>query len=168
MQGPVHLIVVMAGNKGLCPGFGVSIPGAGIRETCFHRPLKKPSDPKAPAHLALHGHWGDQAEKGRSWPVPSPCSTAPSWSRPAGWPESYSRSGCLGTGQEVMGLGGWMLTQPPPPLGTSNLIKMGSHQRSCCCLCREAGAPGNCGHRLGEIGVRSKPQHSHPPSPLPA
>lgn len=52
----------------------------------------------SPTHPVQDGHWGGPAEKGQSWPALSPCSTGPAWSHPAGWPESCSHYGLLGTG----------------------------------------------------------------------
>lgn len=93
LQGSVPFTVAMVGNEGLCSGRGASVPGQ-----LSGRPAspKNPSDPEA--YLVLHGHWGARVEKGRSWPAPSPCSIGPAWSRPAGWPESCSHCGSLGTG----------------------------------------------------------------------
>ena len=129
-------------------------------------PHKNPSDPKAP-HLALHGHLGDQVEKSQSWPAPSPCSTGPAWSRPAGWPESYSHYGFLGTGVGDDQFGRLDADPAPSPIGMSNLIRIGSHQRSRCCLCHEAGVPGSCGHQLGETGCQEQNPVLPAPSPLP-
>lgn len=57
---------------------------------------------------------------------------------------------------------GWMLTTTRP-IGMSNFVRIGSHQRSRCCLCHEAGVPGSCGHQLGEIGC----QEQNPAFPAP-
>lgn len=123
----------------------------------------------APTHPALYGHWEGQVEKDQSWPALSPCSIGPSWSHPAGWPESYSHYGLLGQEIEVITLS----TGPAPfPTGMTNLITTGSYQRSHCCLLHEAGVLGSCGHLLRETGCQwpstlSKAMHSQPPLPCP-
>lgn len=71
LQGSVPFTVAMVGNEGLCSGRRASRPWAVIRETCFPRPPKNPSDPEAyPFYTATGG--GPGREKGRSWPAPSP------------------------------------------------------------------------------------------------
>lgn len=165
LQGSVHFTVAMVGNEGLCSGCGASVPGQLSGRPASPSPLKNPSDPKA--HLVLHGHWGARVEKGRSWPAPSPCSIGPAWSRPAGWPESCSHCGSLG-----IGVGGDQFQRldadhPTSPIGMFNFVRIGSHQRSRCCLCHEAGVPGSCGRQLGEIGCQEQNRAFPAPCPLP-
>lgn len=135
----------MVGKEVLCPGFATSIPGASPS------PLRNPSNCKAPTHPALHGHWGHQVEKGQSWPALSPCSIGPAWSHPAGWPESCSRCGLLRTGDGGDQFRRTDAEPAPSRKDVFNLVTIGSHQRSHCCLCHEAGVPGSCGRQLREI-----------------
>lgn len=64
---------------------------------------------------------------------------------------------------EVISSGRLDADPAPAPIGMSNLIRIGSHQRSHCCLCHEAGVPGSCGHQLGETGC----QEENPAFPAP-
>lgn len=51
----------------------------------------------------------------------------------------------------MISVGEQLLTQPPPIKTRPTLLTTGSHQRSRCCLCHEAGVPGSCGRQLREI-----------------
>lgn len=153
------------GKEVLCPGFPASIPGAAPSL------LRNPSNHKAPTHPALHGHWRHQVEKGRSWPALSPCSIGPAWSRPAGWPEFCSHCGLLRTRDGGDKFRRRDADPAPSHKDTSNLVTIGSHQRSHCCLCHEAGVPGSCGRQLGKLDCQwppawSKALQTQPPIPF--
>lgn len=173
MQGPVHFwlwlwLWLWQGRRDCAQDLPQAYTGQVSGRLGSPSPLRNPSNPKAPTHPALRGHWGHQVEKGQSWPALFPCSTGPAWSRPAGWPEFCSHCGLLRTGDGGDQFRRADVDPAPSPKGMSNLLTVGSYQRSHCCLCHEAGVPGSCGHQLREMTVSGcLPGATHIQPPLP-
>lgn len=91
--------VTDAGGLGLAESSPIPVPGRDLWGGNLPSLLGAPPVPEPFSHPAPRGRWQGLAEKGQSWPAPSPCSTEPAWSHPAGWPESCSHCGLLGTEQ---------------------------------------------------------------------
>lgn len=103
----IHTLLTMAsvGKGALCPGFAASIPGTGNQGDLLPTsPLEtlKLLRLLTPLYTAVEGA---RSRRVKSWPVLSPCSTAPAWNHPAGWPEFCSHYGLLETTDGVISLG---------------------------------------------------------------